>query len=616
VPVFTATLDEDGAPRRRAWEQIEASHSEVDKWRPGKALCAHTGVAFDVLDIDPRHGGAASYRKLRAELGREPDIYAKVQTRSNGLHAYTPLLGLGIHHPIPGYPGLDLQGKGAMVFIPPTHRLDGYYILKAEFLEELANAEADTGLARLLRKALAAVDGPSPNGSGGRADTDKLRATLLAAPDGGQRDALLAYTSELERRYEREDVKHVLLGLLGVLKSYDRRKPWNERSILSGLHRPGEIIPDARPGELDFEEPKRPGTMRSFADTGRRRVEWLWPGYLARGEFTVLDGEKGCGKSLVLEDIAARLSRGDAMPGEETGTGEVITTAIFTAESDAESEVGPRLDAAGAIGDHIFCERADRNTRGKAAGLVLPGSGPAFGRRIREVEAGLAIWDPINDYLDETISTNNDASIRRALGPLGPEIRNRGCAGVLVRHMNKDTRASARMRGAGTTAYQNRARVHLVIGRLPQGAHPIARFGLAVVDSNLRRVAPGSLAYDIEDSDIPADYSGGMVARIVWYGRVPVDADALVRGDSVGRRGPDPYVERQAIGIVRKMFAGTDTVASRDILAALVAEDISTDSNLLDRIKDALKAVSVAGKGKDHGKWFWTTRDLTHRRRG
>lgn len=250
VPVFTARLDQAGAPHRTEWEKITPSHREVERWKPGLGLCAHTGVAFDVLDIDPGKGGKDSYGKLCSLLGRKPEVYVKVVTRSGGWHLYVAPLGLGTHHPIPGFPGLDLQGKGAMVFIPPTVRLGGTYLLKVEYLDSLVDPEVDTALADLVRTAIAGTGQDGGEGGGGRHSTDELWAAVLAAPEGAQRTALLRWVDELEKRYKREDVVAFLSAMRPHIPVYDKRRPWRESDLLGMLHAPGVRIPDALPSEL------------------------------------------------------------------------------------------------------------------------------------------------------------------------------------------------------------------------------------------------------------------------------------------------------------------------------------------------------------------------------
>ena len=43
-------------------------------------------------------------------------------------------------------------------------------------------------------------------------------------------------------------------------------------------------------------------------------AEWLWPGYIPLGETTILEGHPGTNKSSLTADLAARLTRGTAMP--------------------------------------------------------------------------------------------------------------------------------------------------------------------------------------------------------------------------------------------------------------------------------------------------------------
>ena len=44
-------------------------------------------------------------------------------------------------------------------------------------------------------------------------------------------------------------------------------------------------------------------------------VQWLWPGRIPRGMVTLIEGAEGAGKSFVVLDIAAHVSRGSGWPG-------------------------------------------------------------------------------------------------------------------------------------------------------------------------------------------------------------------------------------------------------------------------------------------------------------
>src|SRR5260370_3251596 len=77
-----------------------------------------------------------------------------------------------------------------------------------------------------------------------------------------------------------------------------------------------------------------------------RPLEWLWPGWVPLGKLTLLDGDPGQAKSMVLVDFAARVSSGRAMPDQSPGMESDVT---FLAPEDGLGDtLLPRLQAAGA----------------------------------------------------------------------------------------------------------------------------------------------------------------------------------------------------------------------------------------------------------------------------
>src|SRR4051812_13727917 len=68
-------------------------------------------------------------------------------------------------------------------------------------------------------------------------------------------------------------------------------------------------------------------------------VQWLSPGRLAAGKLTVLDGDPGLGKSPLLCEFAARLSRGEALPGGQPGRPRTVL--LLSAEDDPIDTIRP-----------------------------------------------------------------------------------------------------------------------------------------------------------------------------------------------------------------------------------------------------------------------------------
>lgn len=124
VPLFVA--ESRGGGRfyyPQGWERTVADPAVVDRWRPGMALCAVTGVVFDVIDVDPRNSGLQSFQPvhdvMRHQVGRS-------WTASEGWHDW--VMALGLRKKTGLLPGIDYQGGApdgqgrGFVFIPPTVR--------------------------------------------------------------------------------------------------------------------------------------------------------------------------------------------------------------------------------------------------------------------------------------------------------------------------------------------------------------------------------------------------------------------------------------------------------------------------------------------------------------
>src|SRR6185437_474807 len=486
VPVFRGRIRSDGNPdtddrRWRNWQRTKPNHEAVDRWKPGEALCAVTGTTFDVLDIDPRNGWLLSFKRLARELGDDgPDVYWEVSTPSGGRHLYIAALSIGKHT---GFlKGLDLQGGHpdgtgrGFVFLPPTVRASKvtgevrHYTCRDDPIRPPAT---DNGC-DLLRDYILESLGESADIATGitRTPAEQLRQLCIEAEAGEQRPALLRFVHELERVGVSEDaILGQLVELVGEMPAYNPSDPWypaKRRSrpdwhLRGLLHRKGTVIPDATEEEADEladAEPLRTGLIQWVHEISERDLAWLWYGRLAFGELTLLDGAKGKGKSFITYDIIARATRGLAMPGEDQAECKPITVLLFTDEGGWDTTIRPRLRASGA--DLRRVARVSPAQVRKDWGF--PNGARRVGNAIRECGAQLAIFDPITDMLNEDVQTHNDASVRRALGPMAGILNETGCAGLAIRHFNKMSGAGARNRGSGSSAFQNRARVHIITG--------------------------------------------------------------------------------------------------------------------------------------------------------
>lgn len=243
------------------------------------------------------------------------------------------------------------------------------------------------------------------------------------------------------------------------------------------------------------------------------RVSFLWPGRLAAGKPTMLDGDPGLGKSTAALDIAARITTGRPLPGC-TASAEPRGVVLLSAEDGAADTIVPRLVANGADLGRVFIMQGVA-VDGMIDPVTLPDALPAVEAAIRAQDAALLIVDPLMAYLGADTNAHRDQDVRRALAPLAALLDRTGCAGLLIRHLNKAQASAALYRGGGSIGIIGAARFGLLVARDPED--DAARI-LAPTKCNIGPEPP-ALRYRLEgvpDSD---------AARVVWDSE-PVNVNA------------------------------------------------------------------------------------------
>jgi hypothetical protein len=92
----------------------------ISKWwkrHPDHNIGVATGHAFDVIDVDPRHNGVASFLKLLAD-NNLPECHGIAVTASGGMHLYVEPTGKGNYANL--REGIDYRGLGGYVAAPPS----------------------------------------------------------------------------------------------------------------------------------------------------------------------------------------------------------------------------------------------------------------------------------------------------------------------------------------------------------------------------------------------------------------------------------------------------------------------------------------------------------------
>jgi hypothetical protein len=185
-------------------------------------------------------------------------------------------------------------------------------------------------------------------------------------------------------------------------------------------------------------------------------VSWLWRDRIPLGYITLIEGDPGQGKSTLLTDVAARVTRGSAMPNCPTAHGPAGVV-ILQGEDSVASTLRPNLQAAGADVDRV---RVYDHRRFLAQPLNLSEDIGILASAVAEVQAKLVVVDPVNVFVDA--SESNFSAVRRALRPLEQFASQNRVAIVLVRNLTKSgSSTKALYRGIGSIAYAAVARAVL-----------------------------------------------------------------------------------------------------------------------------------------------------------
>jgi hypothetical protein len=288
-------------------------------------------------------------------------------------------------------------------------------------------------------------------------------------------------------------------------------------------------------------------------------MDWLWPGWFALGKLALLDGDPGMGKSLVALDLCARLSAGQPFPDGSNGLGPGCSI-VLNGEDGGEDTIKPRLAALGADLDRVFVLRPRCET---GSPLFFPTGLDQLSSAVKKVSAKLVVIDPIMAFLDPSIASSSDQSIRRVLLPLARLAGFHRCVILLIRHLNKTYRSCAMYRGGGSIGLIGACRSACLVTADPADAK---RRVLAQIKNNL---APRQASVGYE---LVARVQGLPV--VSWLGPKPWTADELL-----ARQLPIRVTPRDRARDFLSAFLKAGPRTSRDIWTAALAQRL-TDGTL------------------------------------
>ena len=206
-----------------------------------------------------------------------------------------------------------------------------------------------------------------------------------------------------------------------------------------------------------MEETKNGLQMIKMSEIQSQEVSWLWYPFIPYGKLTIIQGDPGDGKTTLVLNIAAWLSKGEGLDSEMK-LSEPVNVIYQSAEDGLADTVKARLELAGADCERILVI----DEKEKSLSMV----DERLEKAIVQTKARMLILDPIQAYLGGGMDMNRANEARDMTKKLGALAEKYQCAIVLIGHMNKAAGNKAAYRGMGSIDFFAVARSVLLVGRV------------------------------------------------------------------------------------------------------------------------------------------------------
>ena len=296
--------------------------------------------------------------------------------------------------------------------------------------------------------------------------------------------------------------------------------------------------------------------MIKMSDVQSQTVDWLWYPFIPYGKLTIIQGDPGDGKTTLILNIAARLSKGEGLDNDMKVT-EPVKIIYQTAEDGLADTVKPRLELAEAVCERIMV--IDETE--KSLSMI----DERLETAIKRTGARVLILDPIQAYLGGTMDMNRANEARDMTKRLSLLAEKYKCAILLIGHMNKAGGNKAAYRGMGSIDFFAVARSVLLVGRIE--GEPDLR-AVVQIKNNL--------------------------AEFEWVGDYEITADEVLGGIA-----PKINKLEQAKKMLRELAETSNSVQSSEIFD--MAEELNISKRTLENAKKELgiKARRIGNS------WYW-----------
>lgn len=320
------------------------------------------------------------------------------------------------------------------------------------------------------------------------------------------------------------------------------------------------------------------------------QIEWLLYPFIPFGKVTIIQGDPGEGKTTMVLQIIAKLTRGEPILLKQQSQKEAqkdskenlkqkvlsqdnpiqpVNVIYQTAEDGLGDTIKPRLLAAGAD-----CSRVqvidDREQPLTMLDVRLE-------EAIMQTKARMVVLDPIQGFLGTDVDMHRANEIRPLMKRVAVLAEKYHCAIILIGHMNKNSNGKSSYRGLGSIDFQAAARSVLIVGRLKD--EPETRVMCHVKSS----LAPEgkSVAFRLDKE-----------TGFQWIGEYDISADDLLSGDARGQKSR-----------IAKEFL-LDILADGGMAQKKIEEEASKQGIKKKTLRNAKQELEI-DSFKRGNQWFW-----------
>lgn len=323
-----------------------------------------------------------------------------------------------------------------------------------------------------------------------------------------------------------------------------------------------------------MEEQKIELKLIKMSDVESEEIEWLWYPFIPYGKLTIIQGDPGDGKTTLVLNIAAMLSKGMGFDENMSGS-EPMRIIYQTAEDGLADTVKPRLEMSGADCEKILViDESDKS---------LSMIDERLEEAILTTGARLLILDPIQAYLGNGMDMNRANEAREMTKRLGALAEKTKCAIVLIGHMNKNAGNKAAYRGIGSIDFFAVARSVLLVGRV-EGEENIR--AVVQIKNNL---APFGHAKAFELSE----------DGFRWLGDYEITVDEILGGIV-----PKANKFEQAKTLLRELSDEHNIIQSNEVMRIAGEHGISRRT-----MENAKKELGIRAK-RINNSWYWELNNI------